>query len=78
MFKYSLGQAVYYLKDNKVHIALILSRKYVDNVNLVIPSTSNPKVDMQFGSSGISYATCHGEFKEHQVFISKEALKDSL
>lgn len=31
MFKFELGQAVYYLQDNKVHCAYIQSRMCVEN-----------------------------------------------
>jgi hypothetical protein len=32
----------------------------------------------RFGENCVVYATCHGEFKEDQVFASKDELKNEI
>lgn len=81
MFKYELGQLVYYLKDNKRHSAPIISRMIVENkydhfdrFQLRIQKNQFEFFN-RFGESVIMYATCHGEFKESDLFSTK-SLRD--
>ena len=73
--KYEIGQEVFYLKNNRVHSAKVISRKQVD-------STHEPKDNMDdnapFGKTRKSYHTCHGIFDENNVFPSKDALCRAL
>ena len=62
MFKFELKQLVFYLKDNKLNSARIISRKYVEDS----------------GNRTIRYVTCHGEYDEKNIFESKEELLKSL
>ena len=79
MFLYDLGQVVYYLNNNVIHSAPILSRMYVDNAHSDWACTDKQKQFFErFGESKIVYATCHGEFTEDKVFPSKEELAKSL
>lgn len=77
MFKFNLGQVIYYLKNNKVHSASVLSRCYVDNVK-ANPSNSKANFENRFGATRKHYATCHGEFNEVDAFGSLEDLKNSI
>lgn len=72
--KYALDQTIYYMEDNKVHSAPVLSRMLVENLN---EEWSN-KTFEQFGKSCVRYATCHGVYEEGSVFGSKEDLLRSL
>lgn len=80
MFKFELDQTVWYFKNNSVHSAPILSRKYVDNVF----SKKERCTDIQeeafskLGNECIRYATIHSILNESEVFESKEALLNSL
>ena len=79
MFKFVLEEIVYYLVDNKVRSAPILSRMLVDNLHDDWASTNEQKLTWQyFGPSIISYRTIDGVFAEHQLFNSKESLAKFL
>lgn len=66
MFKFNLGQEVWYLLNNKLHKATVLARKYVDNV--VGQSI------YEFGINTITYNTVHGTFLENEVYASLDDL----
>jgi len=70
MFKYSLDKLVYYLQENKLHSAKILSRIKVENLY----DDKHTEMYNQFKCNGIFYATCHGIFEEERIFNSKEEL----
>jgi len=70
MFKYQLDQLIYYLKDNKLHSASILSRMKIENLY----NDKNSELFNQFNNEGTFYATTHGIFEEEKVFSSKEEL----
>jgi hypothetical protein len=79
MFKYELGQLVYYMKDNKVHSAPILSRMLVENLNEDWDCTEQQKEFFKpFGDSDIIYHTCHGTFAEYEIYSTKEELKELI
>ena len=75
MFRFNLDQIVWYLLDNKICSAPILSRKYVDNKyeggNVI-------EAFQFFGESNISYSTIHAILPEYELFSSKEELINSL
>lgn len=79
MFRYELGQVVYYLKGDVVHSAPIISRKLVDNAiaqeNL---TKQQEEFFCQLGKSGESYATCHGVFPVGVLYPTREALFEKL
>lgn len=76
--KYQLDQTVFYMKDNKIHSATVLSRAQVE-CRFNKPATEGQKrLHQPFGPAGIQYATVHGVFNEEQVFASKEELLASL
>lgn len=81
MFKFSLNDVVWYMKNNRIHSAGVLSRKYVDNDRVrskLIATREQKKFFNRFGTTGKTYATCHGEFDESQLFRSKKELLKNL
>lgn len=77
--KYELDQVIYYLRNNKIHAAPVLSRKHVDNLMQEAACTEQQKVFFtRFGLSGTWYSTCHGAVNEADAFASKEELLASL
>lgn len=79
MFKYMISSIVYYLKDNKINSASILSRMIIENVpGFNAHTVEQKKFFNRFGKDCIKYATCHGEFFEDQLFASKDELKNAI
>jgi hypothetical protein len=80
MFKYNLGQLVYYFVDNKIHSGGILSRSYVDNLlpKDEINTEQQKKIFALLGDEGILYTTIHDTFKENELFSSEEDLRKSI
>lgn len=73
MFKYEIGQTVWYMMDNKVHSAKIGAR-VVQEVDPEFQKTRaggnwNPK---------LLYGTIHGNWREDQLFRSADDLLCSL
>jgi hypothetical protein len=62
IFKYELDELVFYMLDNKIHSAKILKRDYNEIYN----------------SQKINYRTSHGEFRENELFATKEDLLKTL
>jgi hypothetical protein len=59
MFKYNVGDLVYYLVDNKVHSARITSRNYYEQYGL---------------EPNIYYTTIHDSFSEDRIFSNVDEL----
>ena len=78
MFKFELGQLVYYMRDNRVHRATVNSRMKVDNAKTGALNTEQMKIFRVFGPTGEFYATVHGITPVEGVFASKEELLKSL
>ena len=79
MFKYKISQIVFYLKNNKIHSAPVLSRMIVENDSeFMVHTDEQKKFFNRFGKNCVKYATCHGEFFENQLFASKEELKNEI
>lgn len=80
MFKFEIHQTVWYLDNNTVHSAPILSRKYVDNFfsskNICTPEQKASFAKL--GTEGIMYGTIHGVYPEIRLFESREALAESI
>lgn len=77
--KYNLGQVIFYMKDNRVHSAEVLSRKQVENIKEDISfNVDQYKLYTAFGLSGVTYSTCHGNVEEYDAFATKEELLASL
>lgn len=74
MFKFKLKDLIFYIRDNKVHSAPVLARRFVDCTD----PQSNSDIYKRFGEPNISYSTCHGIVYEKEAFASKEELLKSL
>jgi hypothetical protein len=75
----NVGQIGFYLMNNELHSAQILSRKIVENVRELgqTRTVEQEKMYMRFGESGVTYSTVHGEFPGNRVFASKNDLVES-
>ena len=79
MFKHELDQTIYYMADNRVHSAPVISRMYVDNLHPNWTATPEQKeLFTAFGPTNIMYSTCHGTISENMVFGSVQELVQSL
>ena len=68
MFKYELGELIYYMGNDRICSAPIMSRTLVDNEhNDWDATTEQAQSFMPFGKAGIYYNTCHGIYTEDQV-----------
>ena len=79
MFKFELDQTVYYIMDNRLHSAPVLSRMVVENLKPKWNGTKE-QVDFfqRFGPCRVVYATVHGEHEEATLFESREALAAAI
>lgn len=79
MFKYNLGQKVYYMINNKIGSKEISSRCIVENMHDDWASTKEQKESWQpFGKTAILYSTGNNIFNENEIFESKEDLVKNL
>jgi hypothetical protein len=74
MFKFNLKDKIFYIRDNKVHAAPVLARRFVDCTD----PQSVSDIYKRFGEPNVSYSTCHGVVYEKDAFGSKEELLASL
>jgi len=79
MFKFELNQTVYYLMDNRVCDAPVVSRMLAENFHAKWNATKE-QVEMwqRFGPCRVVYATVHGEHEEGTLFESREALAAAI
>lgn len=78
---FELDQTIFYMKDNKVCSAPILSIMTVQNSKKLDSATPEQrKIFNRFGRDGIFISTIHGEFEVdgETVFATKQELLDSL
>ena len=79
MFEFELDQLVYYMFNNKIHSAPVISRMIVENLHEERAHTDEQKKCWTpFGKAGVHYCTCHGVFPEKDLYESREDLLDSL
>lgn len=71
---HTVGTLIYYMIDNKLHSAPILSKMVVENLH---PDWDN-NLFQPFGKTVTLYATCHGVLLEEQCYTSKELLLENL
>ena len=77
--KYALEQIIFYIADNTVHSAPVLSRMVVENLHDDWGSNSEQReLWAPFGIAKTVYSTVHGEVLESKAFASKEDLLNSL
>jgi len=79
MFKFELGDIIYYLRDNKICSAGVVSRMRIENAhpdwNVTI---EQQKTFQMFGSDREVYATCHGIIFAEKAFGSARDLAEWL
>ena len=77
--KYHLDQLIWYMMDNQVHSAPVLSRMQVENLHDGWAHAEEQKETWQaFGPSGRSYTTAHGTINEEDAAGTKQELLDTL
>ena len=69
MFKYDLGQTVWYIKDNRVHTATIGARTFCE----VDTAFKNTRAGDSWNAR-VLYGTVHGNWQENQLFASFDDL----
>ena len=79
MFKFDLNQTIYYMRNNRIHSAPVLSRMMVENSKEEWANTNEQKnLFTAFGVSCETYSTCHGLVSADEAYASKEDLVASL
>lgn len=79
MFRFNLGQTVYYLMDNQLCSAPILARMIIENLHDDWDATKEQREAFNpFGHSVLCYATIHGVLDESDLFSTKEELAQDL
>jgi len=69
---FELGQKIWYIKNDRVHSAPVLSRMTVENMNEGMAHTKDQKMlYMPFGYTGTYYNTVHGVVSGQEVYGSK-------
>jgi len=76
MFKFELDQVVFYIEDNCLHSAPVLSRNYVDNI--FGDGVGDSDTLRCFGPSRIQYSTIHGTYSGKALFATREELAASF
>lgn len=75
MFKFELGQVVFYMKNSMVHSAPVQSRMIVENHHPDWNATEAQREAFnRFGPTCTRYATVHGQVDEDKAFATKEEL----
>lgn len=69
MFKYNIGQTVWYMMDNKVHSAKIGARTVAE----VDPEFQKTRAGGNWNSK-LLYGTVHGNWREDQLYAGADNL----
>lgn len=78
-FKYDLKQIIFFMHNNKVTSAEIVSRMIIENAYEQLAGTDYEKeMYIRFGRNIVRYATKRGILNENQIFSTKEELLESL
>ena len=81
MFKFEIGQVIFYLMENRVHSAQVVSRVKVENqkdADKIAHTPEQISFYKPFGDEVEKYSTCHGIIDGAKAFNSKEELLASL
>ena len=73
-----LNDIIYYIVDNKLHSAKVLSICKVEALQISVHTSEQSATFQPFGPPRSRYATVHGVFDEDRVFLSKEDLAKDL
>ena len=77
--KFEIGQLVWYIEDNRVHSAEVVSRQFVENLHDDWDSTPEQQETWQpFGGERTKYATVDGVYDEYQLFASRKELGEFI
>lgn len=74
MFKFNLGQTVYFIYDNRINSAVVTSRQLVEN----LLTEGGHRQKNSFGMDGVTYATKAGTHQEKNLFASIKEVNDFL
>jgi len=74
--EFNIGDTIYYMANNEIHSAKIISKMKVEND----PKHLDYKKETftPFGEAGIYYATVHGIINGEKAFATKQELLNSL
>jgi hypothetical protein len=73
------GDTIYYLREDRLHSAPILSKIIVENLHDDWASNDDQKtIFTHYGSAGTRFYTCHGEVHENEAYASPEKLFKGL
>ena len=74
-----IGDTIYYMRENRLHSAPILSKITVENMHEDWISTDEQKeMFAPYGSEGTRFFTCHGEVHENEAYVSHAELFKGL
>lgn len=76
-FEHDLGQTIFYLKNNRIHSAVVVTRMLVENAHDDWVDTKDHSWQ-RFGVTGERYVTCHGVVEAREAFATRDELKDSI
>lgn len=75
MYKYSLDQTVWFLIENDIYSAPVLTRANIENAHEdMIANPEQEAIFAALGRAGNYYVTIHCVIKEELLFESKEKL----
>lgn len=76
---FHVGDLIFYLRENRVHSAPILSRQIVSvRANIKPDTVEQAKLFTPFGPAMVRYATCHGVINGDEAYATRNELADSL
>ena len=80
MFKFELDQLIYYIRNDQLCSAPVISRAIVENLRepRSQDTADTVKLYSPFGKSVRAYATVHGTVLEAKAFASRQDLVNSL
>ena len=71
----NVGDTIFYLRENRLHSAPILSKVVVENLHEDWDCTPEQKDSfLHFGPGGTRFCTCHGVVDENEAYETPEAL----
>jgi hypothetical protein len=79
MFKFDLGQVIWYLGPKGVHSAPVLARMRCENLHPEYAANqAQRELYTPWGQAGTWYQTCHVTIEENQCFGSREELGQAI
>lgn len=79
MFKFELNQLIFYVRNDRIHSAPVLSRMIVENAHENwVANKEQSELFTTFGPAQEVYATCHGSVFADAAYASRQELIDTL